>query len=460
MRKPFEAQMTIEDHEFLEMGSFFPKDEQLEKMSVVLDENPQILEEVAGDLCAGLQQTGKHGMSVEQVLRSAIIYQIKAYSFRELEARLGDSFNFRKFTSFYARKIPHYTDFEKAFKKIRPETFEIINDLLVAHAIKKKLEDGKKLRGDTAVVESNIHHPTDSTLLWDGVRVLDRLMAGAVKNCPSAIFEYHKRTKVSKKLCYKITMAKGKKAEKTRAKCYRELLRYSREVLAMAKACRAALSGVCDFHEKDAAVFLGGEMDNYIPLMEKSIAQCERRVLQGEKVPASEKIVSIFEPHTDVICRGKTMSPAEFGHKVLITSGASCLITQYKVCEGNPGDNELFQNLLEKHVEQFGKCTEAFAGDRRFYSSENERLAADDPFNVELVSIPKPGYRSSKRRAFEDKAWFKKLQRFRAGIEGGLSTLIRCFGLDRCLWRGFASFKSWVGLSVFAYNLRKIAVLG
>ena len=459
MRKNYEAQMTIEDHEFLEMGSFFPKDELLEKMSEVLDQNPRILEEVARDLCAGLKETGANGMSVEQALRSAIIYQLKEYSFRELTDRIGDSFNYRKFTRFYGRKVPHFTDFEKAFKKIRPETFEIINDLLVAHAVKKKLEDGKKLRADTAVVESNVHHPTDATLLWDSVRVLDRLMEGALKNCPSARFDYHKRAKVSKKLCYKITMVKGKKADEKRAKYYRELLRYAEAVLAMARACREALGVISDFYEKDAALYISGEMDKYIPLMEIAIVQCERRVLQGEKVPASEKIVSIFEPHTDIICRGKTMSPAEFGHKVLVTSGVSCLVTQYQVVKGNPGDNELFKNVLEKHLVQFEKGLEAFAGDRRFYSAENERIAKDDPFNVGRVSIPKPGHRNAQRRAFEKNAWFKKLQRFRAGIEGGLSTLIRSFGFSRCLWRGFESFKSWVGLSVFAYNLRKIAAL-
>jgi IS5 family transposase len=237
------------------------------------------------------------------------------------------------------------------------------------------------------------------------------------------------------------------------------LLRYSEEVLSMARSCREALDGDLDFYENDAALYISGEMDNYIPLVENAIDQCKRRVIQGEKVPASDKIVSIFEPHTDIICRGKTMSPAEFGHKVLVTSGASCLVTQYKVVKGNPGDNELFQNILEKHIDQFGESMDAFAADRRFYSFENERLATESPFNVKRVSIPKPGRRNAKRRAFEENSWFKKLQRFRAGIEGGLSTLIRSFGLGRCLWRGWESFKSWVGLSVFAYNLRKIAAL-
>jgi IS5 family transposase len=255
-------------------------------------------------------------------------------------------------------------------------------------------------------------------------------------------------------------MAKGKNAEKNRARDYRKLLKAARDVLDMAVSCRAALD--CDglgFHEDLASSFLRNELGEYTALAAQAIEQCARRVIEGEKVPASEKIVSIFEDHTDIIRRGKTMSPTEFGHKVLAATGTSGIVTQYKVCKGNPGDNELFGGILEKHVDQFGTAPREFAGDRRFYSAANEKLAAGDPFNVERVSIPKPGHKNAARRAFEKERWFKKLQRFRAGIEGNLSTLLRSFSLTRCLWRSWESFKSWVGLSVFAYNLRKIAAL-
>ena len=460
MRKKYEPQISFDDFSFTSLDKIFPPDEELEKMSSALDETPEILDEVARDLQCGLQETGAEGMTVEQVLRSAVIYQYKEYSYRELAARISDSYNYRKFARFHARQVPHFSNFEKAIKKIRPETFEKINDLLVIYAIKKKLENGKKLRGDAAVVETNIHYPTDASLLWDSVRVLDRLMNGARENCPSVKFEYHNRTRSAKKYCYKITMAKGKNADKNRKIYYRKLLKSARDVLDMAFICLAALDmkGL-GFDENLVASLLKDEFDKYTALAARAIDQCERRVLAGEKVPASEKIVSIFEDHTDIIRRGKTMSPTEFGHKVLVATGASGLVTQYKVCEGNPGDNELFGGILEKHADQFGKAPLAFAGDRRFYSADNEELAASDPFNVERVSIPKPGYKNAERRAFEKERWFKKLQRFRAGIEGNLSTLLRSFGLTRCLWRGWESFKSWVGLSVFAYNLRKIAAL-
>lgn len=460
VRKKCEPQISFSDLSFINFDKIFPADEELEKMSAALDETPAILDEAARDLHCGVQGVGVEGMTVEQVLRSAIIYQLKEYSYRELAARIADSYNYRKFTRFHADTIPHFTNFEKAIKKIRPETFEKINDLLVQHAIKKKLENGKIVRSDGAVVETNIHYPTDASLLWDSVRVLDRLMQGVIENCPSANFQYHDRTRGAKKYCYAITMAKGNGAQGKRERIYRKLLKASREVMGMAESCvKSLVSDSFGFEESLWASLFKEELARYIGLAARAVEQCERRILRDEKVPADEKIVSIFEEHTDIICRGKTMSPAEFGHKILVTTGASGIVTQYKICSGNPGDNELVQAILEKHVAQFGAAPRCFAGDRRFWSAANEELAYGAPYNVEHVSIPRPGYRNSERRSVEKETWFKKLQRFRAGIEGCLSTLLRSFGLTRCLWEGWESFKSWVGLSIFAYNLRKIAAM-
>lgn len=253
-------------------------------------------------------------------------------------------------------------------------------------------------------------------------------------------------------------MVKGKKASLKRKAAYRKLLRTADEVLGMARSCRAELDsmragGGFDI-ELDAFI---DALEHFIPLTEKVIDQCRRRVIDGENVPASEKVVSIFEDHTDIIRRGKSSSPTEFGHKVLFSASGAGLITQYKVCEGNPGDDGLLKDILDKHVEQFGYGPARFAGDRRFYSSVNEQLAASDPYNVEYVSIPKPGRRSDDRRRHEGERWFKLLQRFRAGIEGVISVLMRALGCTRCLWRGLESFGCYIGLSVFAFNLRKIA---
>lgn len=464
MRPKIKMQMTLEDHEFLRAGHLFKQDPELDKMSAALDEAPEILEAVAADLQGGLKETGAEGMSVEQVLRVAVIYQLKCYSYRELEKRLGSDYNFRKFTRLYGREIPHFSNLERAIKRIGPETWELVNEMTVALAIKKNLEDGEAVRADTAVAESNIHYPTDASLLWDGVRVLDRLMKGTRKELPGLAFEYHDRGRRAKKRAYQIAMAKGKGVEAKRAKLYGDLLKVSAEVVQMARGCRSALdaalkSGELFYRDESFASMFKGELDRCLPLAERCIDQCERRVKKGEKVPAEEKVVSIFEPHTDIVRRGKTIVPAEFGHKVMAVTGKSGLVLQYKVCKGNPSDADLFAGILDKHAEQFGKGPREFTADRRFYHEDNEKLAADERRGVERLAIPKPGRRSAERIEFEKQGWFKRLLRFRAGIEGGLSALLRCFGLGRCKWRGFESFKSWAGLSFFCWNLRKIACL-
>ena len=199
------------------------------------------------------------------------------------------------------------------------------------------------------------------------------------------------------------------------------------------------------------------ELDHFLTLAAVVIDQCERRILNGEKVPASEKIVSLFEDHTDIIRRGKSSCPTEFGHKVNFATGKSGLITQYQVLQGNPGDNELLAGVLEKHKQQYGGMPVKLSADRRYFSASNEFHAYEA--GVKQVSICKPGYRSRQRIQIEKEQWFKKLQKFRAGIEGVISGLMRGLGLKRCLWKGWQAFKRYVGLSVVTFNLRKIAML-
>jgi IS5 family transposase len=210
-------------------------------------------------------------------------------------------------------------------------------------------------------------------------------------------------------------------------------------------------------HPVPASLSLCEELDHYLTLAETAIDQCERRILKGEKVPASEKILSIFEEHTDIIKRGKSQSPTEFGHKVLISTAKSGLITQYQVFRGNPDDANMIPDILAIHEEQYGHAPNKLCGDRRFFSLDNEQLAYQE--GVKKVSICKPGYRSKDRKQIEKERWFKTLQRFRAGIEGIISVLMRSYGLKRCLWKGWQAFQSYVGLSVVTFNLQKIAQL-
>lgn len=426
----------------------------LQAMDRILDANPKIIGLVQEDLNRHVKSRvgAKSKVTAEQALRLAVLKQLKNYSYRELEEHVDHTPFYRQFTRFYGDAIPDFSAMERAIKQIRPKTWEAINKVLVAYAVDKKVEDGKRLRTDTTVIETDIAPPVDARLLADGVRVLTRLMKNVRKQWPVLPFPFANRTRRAKRRCFAIVMAKGPKAETRRQQWYRDLLQVVEEVLTMARGCVQALRPWVDSGNIEAKGFLN-EIEKFLGRCEKARQQCVRRVLQGEKVPAADKIVSLFEEHTDIICRGKKQSPTEFGHKVLFTSGRSGLITHFAVVRGNPGDDRLLGPMLDDHVQQFGDAPKELTGDRRFHQAES--VACEK--GVERIALPKPGARNLLRRALEKSRWFKRLVKFRAGIEGVISTLMRAFGLTRCLWKGWTSFRSYVGVGVVTYNLRHLA---
>jgi len=453
MRKKIVAQRKLFDHAINLLITILKPSKKLKKMSAILDDNPAIVTAVHVDLTQGSTDSGSHGMSAERVLRCAVLKQYKQYSYRELWERLEDGVSFRWFTRFYSDPIPHYTTLQKAIKSIKTDTWSRINEALVLYAQERKLERGKSLRVDTTVVGTNIAYPLDSRLLWDSIRVLTRIMERSRQALPEINFTFAKRTRRAKKLCYRIVMAKGPKAKHNRQRFYRDLIKIANEVFLMGERCLKELRK----HPRSKTLPFFEPLDHYLSMSVIAIDQCERRVLRGEKVPASDKIVSIFEDHADIIKRGKSQSFTEFGHKVLITTAKSGLITQYQIFRGNPDDAHMLPDILINHQNQYGQAPQGLCGDRRFFSSDNEEKAYQA--GVEKVSICKPGYRSKDRKQIEKERWFKTLQRFRAGIEGIISALMRSYGLKRCLWKGWEAFQSYVGLSVVTFNLQKIAAL-
>lgn len=452
MRKKIVAQRSVFDQSIRTLTALVKPDLQLKRIDAVITQNPKIIDLVHQDLTGDVAvATGANGMSSEQVLRIAIVKQLKQYPWRELAQRLNDGIWLRWFCRLYTSKVGHFTALQKAVTLISEKTWAAINDTLIEFAKACKIENGRSLRADTTVTQTNIAYPTDARLLWDAIRVLTRLMQRIIEMDIQPPFGFANRTRMARKLCYQIVMVKGRNADKTRKKLYRRLIRAANEVFGM--GCRCYESGPAGSDPQ--WMTLHEQLDHYLTLAAVAIDQCERRVLKGEKVPAEHKIVSIFEAHTDIICRGKSMRPVEFGHKVLFATGKSGLITQYQVFQGNPGDNELLPELLCKHKHQFGRAPHMLCADRRFFSDENEKTAYGQ--GVKRVSIVKPGYRSAQRRQQEKARWFRSLQRFRAGIEGIISGLMRAFGLKRCLWKGWDSFKKYVALSVVTFNMRKIA---
>ena len=438
----------------------------LEAISDFLDDHDEMVEQVRRDLVRGLKKpaSGRRGLTARQVLRSLVLLRVKNWDYRELRERIADGLTLRQFTGFYCEEVPKHDAFNRGVNRLRPQTVKAINDLVVQVAVALGLEDGAKLRVDTTVVETDIHHPTDNTLLWDVVRVVTRLIGRLAKALEMPrIKGFHDRRRSAHRRMYEIqrmTTRQRQGAGSRQTATYRDLIGIAEEVVANAKA---ALEKSARMRGKDllAAMTIDAIRDDiarYCGLGERVIDQARRRVLDGEQVPNAEKIYSIFEPHTDLIKRGKVRAPVEFGHKVFLAESAKGLITQYEVLKGNPSDEVHVAPSLKRHRRAFRRAAELYASDRGFFSEQN--VAACVHGGVKVACIPqRGGSKTPQRQAYERSAPFKQGQRFRAGIEGRISVLMRGRGMKRCRAEGAERFALFVGAAVLANNLMIIAAL-
>jgi IS5 family transposase len=309
-------------------------------------------------------------------------------------------------------------------------------------------------------VQTDIHHPTDNTLLWDVVRVVTRLVDRLKKAVQKRVRGFHNRKRVARRRMQEIQRMTTKERQERLTKKYRELVGVTKEVV---NSARKVVEQTRKARGKDlvaemAVHGLRKEIIHYCQLGDRVIDQTSRRVLQGEQVPNAEKIYSIFEPHTDLIKRGKVQTPMEFGHKVFLAESAQGLITQYEVLEGNPNDEQHVEPSLKRHKKSFGHAPQLYGSDRGFFSERNVKSCKQD--GVKVVCIPQcGGKKTAQREAYEKSSDFKKGQRFRAGIEGRISVLFRGRGMKRCLAEGRERFELWVGAAVLANNLMRIAAL-
>jgi IS5 family transposase len=397
-------------------------------------------------------------------LRTLVLMRIKNWDYRELRERIADGLRLRQFTDFYCDKVPKHDAFNRSFNRLTPATLKAINDRVVEAAVKLGLEDGTKLRVDTTVVETDIHHPTDNTLLWDLVRVVTRLTRRLAKALDlQRIKGFRDRRRSARRRMYEIqrmTTRQRQGAGSQHTVTYRELIGIAEEVVASAKA---ALDNTIKMRGKElfAAMTIDAirdEIAHYCGLGERVIDQARRSVLDGEQVRNAEKIYSIFEPDTDLIKRGKARAPVEFGHKVFLAESAKGLINQYQVLKGNPSDEVHVTPSLKRHRRIFRRAPELYGADRGFFSEQN--VAACVQGAVKTVSIPqRGGNRTPQRRACEKSAAFKHGQRFRAGIEGRISVLMRGRGMKPSRAEGAERFALFVGAAVLANNLMIIATL-
>ena len=460
MPRTAKSQISFADWELLQQG--IELEPVLQSISDFLDDHEEMIEAVRRDLERGLKNpaTGRNGLTPSQVLRSFILKSVKSWDYRELRERIADGYTLRQFTEFYCQRVPKHLAFNRAFHRLTPETVKAINELVVDAAVDLGLEDGNQLRVDTTVTQTDIHHPTDNTLLWDVVRVVTRLVGRLKKAVQKRVRGFHNHKRVARRRMQEIQRMTPKQRHEQQTKKYRELIRVTEEVVTGA---RKVVEQTEKVRGKDVAAELAipglrKEIGHYCKLGDRVISQARRRVLEGKQVPNAEKIFSIFEVHTDLIKRGKVQTPLEFGHKVFLAESAQGLITQYEVLEGNPDDEKHVEPSLKHHKKMFGHVPELYGTDRGFFSEKNVKLCKQN--GVKVVCIPQcGGQKTAKRKKFEKSPEFKKGQRFRAGIEGTISVLFRGRGMKRCLDEGRKRFELWVGAAVLANNLMRIAAL-
>lgn len=428
---------------------------ELAQIDKVLDDEV-IYQMVKGDLAQRYpktKQTGRKSTPVEVILRMLVVRHLYNLSYEKTEKAVKDSLVLRRFCRVYFEDVPDDTTLIRWSNQIKPETLKVLHKRIVQIARELKVTKGRKLRTDGTVVESNIHYPTDSSLLSDGVRVLSRNLKRAQKVLDGGMeigkSIFRDRSRSARKLKRQIEGLARRGAEKTRP-VYQKLVRIARASVKQAQHVIEKLQA----EQPKTTETLKHELQTFVTRTQQVLEQTTRRVFKQETVPASEKILSIFEPHSNIIKRGKAGKPTEFGHKVWLDEVDGGIVSDYRVLAGNPGDSDQWQPAIDIHIEQFGKAPYQASADRGVYSADNETYATDK--GVKRVILPKAGYKSQKRRQHERLSWFRRGRRYHSGVEGRISVLKRKHGLDRCLNHGQDGFERWVGWGVIANNLTKI----
>ena len=421
---------------------------ELKAMSAWLDEHCEVLGRVGADLGRhGVKPTGRKGLSAEAVLRCALLKQHRQLSYEELAFYLCDSTSFRAFARLPVHWTPKKSVLQSTISAISAETWEAINRCLMSHAMKARVEDGKMMRLDSTVADAPIHPPSDSSLLGDSMRVMVRLLRRADADLPGLRWRDHSRS--AKRCCLSIAFGRG--ADK-RQKLYRDLIKITRTTLDSLQVAARRLGPAAGTGIEAEA--WQAETRHYVALIERIIAQAERRVLDGEQVAAGDKLVSLFEPHADIIVKGARK--VQYGHKVNLSTGKTGMIPDLVIEAGNPADAERFQPMLDRHIKHYGKAPRQTAVDGGYASTAN--LAYAKAKGVEDAAFHKK--RGLKIKDMVKSRWvYRKLRNFRAGIEANISCLKRAYGLGRCTWKGLEHFKAYIWSSAVAYNLALFARL-
>src|SRR6266545_1131486 len=432
----------------------------LTQLDRLLDDDT-LFQAVKADLAHRFPRTlrdGRPSTPVEVILRMLVVKHLYGWSDEATERWVGDSLVLRQFCRVDAEPVPDDTTLLRWANLIQPVTLHRLLDHVVVLARSLKITRGRKLRIDGTVVETNIHHPTDSTLLYDGIRVLSRTLKRArqvLQNTPRlARASFRSRTRSAKRIMKRIlesTRQRGDQAEQAMHTAYHQLLTGATAMVQQA----LLVAGALRTQTSRTAQRLADTLDHFCPLLEQVISQTRRRVLQGTQVGAREKVVSLFEPHTAIIRKGKLRTPTEFGRVVWLDEVDGSIISRYAVLSGNPDEAEQLPPSVDHHLQVFSKPPRLLAGDRKLATDANERYARKQ--GIGQVVLPASGAKSAERIAYERQRWFRRGRNWRAGIEGRISGLKRGHGLARCRYHGEDGMERWVGWGLITHDLHKIA---
>lgn len=451
MRKKVDRQLRMEFGSPLRLTREYY--ETYQRISDALDECPGILDLVHDDLQhqEKKMKTNFEGVASDTILRMVVVKHIEGLSFRDNIIRIDDSQMLRFFCRIYDDEIIDYSTFAKLANYIQPKTWEAVNQILVRHCKQEKKIEGKDLRLDTTAVETDIHFPTDSSLLLDSNRVLTRLLI----EVRAVDFQYTGgfRSRLDDAKRFSVAILREPRPDRQR-RLYGKLLATTQRVVEHAQRTVTRIGETLKAESRAAKLGLSAlqeKLSHYIPLALGCLDQARRRVMEGESVPNSEKLFSIFEPHTELLIRGKAGKPVEFGHMVEVHQVEGGLITGYTAHAQRPSEPGLLKGAVERHKTLFRRLPDVVAADKGFYAGQEVARLKEQ--GIETVSICKKGKRTEQEEREEHGVLFKAAQRFRAGIEGAISTLKRSYGLRRCLSKGWERFENWVGSAIFARNL-------
>lgn len=406
--------------------------------------------EAQGERHPQSRNRGRMQTPAEVVLRLLLLKHIRNWSYDVLEREVRANLVYRAFTRIGDEKVPDAKTLARLGQLIEPRVVEQLHQRVVELAQERGVTQGRKLRVDTTVVESNIHYPTDSSLLGDGTRVLTRTMKKIEHKSGGLKGKVRDRMRSIRKRVLAIALSTrllGPPGEERRKRQYRELLSLTRKVINQAQR---VLAEVKQSPRRRAPVEgLTQALETMMGRVRQVVKQTRIRIFAGD-TKSPEKIVSVFEPHTEIIRKGKASKPNEFGKLVKIQEAENQIVTHFEVYAERPADSTLLLSSIEVHQQRLGRIPRLVAADAGFYSRENEK--AGQALGVRWMSVPNKKTTSSERKLLQHQRWFRNGQKWRTGSEGRISVLKRRHGLRRCLYPGLDGMRRWVGLGVIADN--------